>query len=141
MERWMDSSHAQSYIYLYLYFAQEMPLPGQFEVLYDKSPLAEICHEVIPTLTLTLTLTLSLSLTPTLTLTRCSNSAAPCRGASLSRAARHRSTGHTNSGGWPAPRCRAWPREDWPRAPRRAMAGGLGAATTFLHHQESRCSI
>ena len=27
--------------------AREMPLPGQYEVLYEKSPLAEICHEVL----------------------------------------------------------------------------------------------
>ena len=27
--------------------AQDMPLPDQFEVLYEKSPLAEICHEVL----------------------------------------------------------------------------------------------
>ena len=27
--------------------AHEMPLPGQHEVLYEKSPLAEICLEVL----------------------------------------------------------------------------------------------
>lgn len=40
--------------------AHEMPLPGQYEVLYEKSPLAEICLEVLQQRCTMATLTLIL---------------------------------------------------------------------------------
>ena len=135
-----------------LELAHEMPLPGQYEVLYDKSPLAEICLEVLqqryPVAALTLTLysqpqpkpSLTLPLAKSLALARCFSRAAPCRGAFSSHADRRRRTGLTFCGRRPAPRSRAWARRARARAPRSTETGACRAATTWHPHQESRCS-